>query len=59
MPLRNTELIPARSPILKELAGLGMTNALVLLNVRTVGKNEAACAADATREVVEQWLPKG
>ncbi len=21
------------------------------------GKNEAACAADATREVVERWLP--
>jgi hypothetical protein len=25
---------------------------------RLVGKNEAACAADATREVVERWLPK-
>jgi len=24
-----------------------------------VGKNEAACAADATREVVERWLPNG
>jgi len=24
-----------------------------------VGKNEAACATDAAREVVEQWLPKG
>ena len=24
-----------------------------------VGKNEAACAADAAREVVERWLPKG
>jgi hypothetical protein len=24
-----------------------------------VGKNEAACAADATREVVERWLPDG
>ena len=23
------------------------------------GKNEAACAADASREVVERWLPKG
>jgi hypothetical protein len=30
MPLRNTELIPARSPILGELAGLGMRNASVL-----------------------------
>ncbi len=26
---------------------------------RIVGKNEAACAADASREVVERWLPKG
>ncbi len=26
---------------------------------RMVGKNEAACAADASREVVERWLPKG
>jgi len=26
---------------------------------RFVGKNEAACAADASREVVERWLPKG
>jgi len=26
---------------------------------RMVGKNEAACAADATREVVERWLPNG
>jgi hypothetical protein len=26
---------------------------------RVVGKNEAACAADASREVVERWLPKG
>jgi hypothetical protein len=24
-----------------------------------VGKNEAACAADAAREVVERWLPNG
>jgi hypothetical protein len=24
-----------------------------------VGKNEAACAADAAREVVERWLPGG
>jgi hypothetical protein len=23
------------------------------------GKNEAACAADAAREVVERWLPYG
>jgi hypothetical protein len=23
------------------------------------GKNEAACAADAAREVVERWLPNG
>ena len=28
-------------------------------NFRIVGKNEAACAADAAREVVERWLPKG
>jgi hypothetical protein len=26
---------------------------------RVVGKNEAACAADASREVGERWLPKG
>ena len=26
---------------------------------RIVGKNEAACAADASREVVERWLPGG
>jgi len=26
-------------------------------NPRIVGKNEAACAADAAREVVERWLP--
>src|SRR6266852_3216748 len=26
---------------------------------RITGKNEAACAADASREVVERWLPKG
>jgi hypothetical protein len=26
---------------------------------RIVGKNEAACAADAAREVVERWLPNG
>src|SRR5882762_8112828 len=26
---------------------------------RMVGLNEAACAADASREVVERWLPKG
>jgi hypothetical protein len=26
---------------------------------RMVGKNEAACAADAAREVVERWLPDG
>ncbi len=26
---------------------------------RVAGKNEAACAADASREVVERWLPKG
>lgn len=24
-----------------------------------IRKNEAACAADATREVVERWLPSG
>jgi hypothetical protein len=29
----------------------------VFLNVRVVGKNKAACAADASREVVERWLP--
>jgi hypothetical protein len=28
-------------------------------NSRMVGKNEAACAADAAREVVERWLPYG
>ena len=28
-------------------------------NSRMVGKNEAACAADAAREVVERWLPNG
>src|SRR5260370_11456183 len=26
---------------------------------RVARKNEAACAADASREVVERWLPKG
>jgi hypothetical protein len=26
---------------------------------RITSKNEAACAADASREVVERWLPKG
>ncbi len=26
---------------------------------RLARKNEAACAADASREVVERWLPKG
>jgi hypothetical protein len=26
---------------------------------RMVGLNEAACAADASREVVERWLPGG
>jgi hypothetical protein len=39
-----------------------MKNAVVLIkpiNSRMVGKNEAACAADASREVVERWLPKG
>jgi hypothetical protein len=28
-------------------------------NSWVVGKNEAACAADAAREVVERWLPNG
>lgn len=35
MPLRNTELIPARSSILRELAGLGTRNALVLTGLAT------------------------
>ena len=30
-----------------------------VFNFQIVGKNEAACAADASREVVERWLPKG
>jgi hypothetical protein len=33
--------------------------ALVTIISRIVGKNEAACAADASREVVERWLPNG
>jgi hypothetical protein len=40
MPLRNTELIPARSPILGELVGLGMRNAPTATNSRVVGKPE-------------------
>jgi len=36
MPLRNTELIPA-SPILGEVAGLGMRNALMAISSRVVG----------------------
>jgi hypothetical protein len=37
-------------------------NSAVLMhtdNERMVGKNEAACAADAAREVVERWSPNG
>jgi hypothetical protein len=36
-----------------------LQKALLLMVRRMMGKNEAACAADASREVVERWLPKG
>jgi hypothetical protein len=41
--------------------GRGPINAAVFRrhSERIVGKNEAACAADATHEVGERWLPKG
>src|SRR6266849_8772747 len=37
----------------------GVLGSAKLGSARIVGLNEAACAADASREVVERWLPKG
>jgi hypothetical protein len=56
MPLRNTELIPARSPILGELAGLGMRNALMAINSRIVAHSEVVVRTGCSQGGFERIL---
>ena len=55
--VRNLELL---APIFADDAVKSAPTTLVGTNAgRMTGKNEAACAADASREVVERWVPNG